>query len=121
MPRAAAGAICGEHGPRGPMTWAPAFVPEARLRHDAGVTVVSGAPGLPHLTSFPRRREARSHCNAGARAAEMPRAAAGAICGENGPRGPMTWAPAFAGVTFVERDARERLTIAVKSKPIIQH
>ena len=36
----------------------------------------------------------------------MARAAAGVICGECGPCGPVTWAPAIAGVTFVERDAR---------------
>ena len=64
MAHAAAGVICGAHGPCGPVTWAPAF---------AGVTFVGGAPGLPHLTSFPRRRAARSHCNAGARVAGISR------------------------------------------------
>ena len=83
----------------------------------------------PTLASFPRRREPRSLRNAGVRAAEISRAAAGVLRGRHGPRGPVTWAPAIvpearlrrdAGVTVVS-GAGECLTIAVKSKPIIQH
>ena len=50
----------------------------------------------------------------------MARAAAGVLRGKHCPRGSVTWAPAFAGVTLVG-EVRERLTIAVKSKPTIQH
>ena len=50
----------------------------------------------------------------------MARAAAGVLSSEHSPCGPVTWAPAFAGVTLVG-GVRERLDIAVKSKPIVQH
>ena len=131
MARAAAGVICRERAPRGPVTWAPAIVPEARLRHDAGVTLAGGVRASAHHrsemrtdqptpTSCPRRRAPRTHRNAGVRAAGMARAAGVVICGECSPCGSVTWAPAFAGVTLVG-GVRECLNIAVKSKPIVQH
>ena len=61
----------------------------------------ASSSGPSYLTSFPRRREPRSRLNAGVRAAGMSRAAARVICGECCPCGPVTWAPAFAGVTLV--------------------
>ncbi|KAB2913069.1 MAG: hypothetical protein F9K29_17155 [Hyphomicrobiaceae bacterium] len=74
------------------MTWAPAIVPEARLR---------------------RVPEARLRRVPEARLRRVPEARLRRV--------PEARLRRDAGVTFVERDARERLTIAVKSKPIIQH